>query len=414
MQAKSLLAAIASWIVPPEELRASARGGFESDQKHLLRRMHDGVTGGPCGGGTHPMAATRIEPNGRILLRATNWVGDAVMSLPAVERIREAFPRAHLAVLARPRVAGIYAGLVDEVIPYEGTGNWRGLPRRLLIARALRKRRFDAAILLPNEFDAALLARLAGIPVRIGYDVKRRGAWLTVAVPLPAPGEIPRHQSFYYLELLRRAGLVDRLPESPQVRIRGVAALREAGRRRLPGTWLGVAPGAANGRAKRWSPERFAEAAAIAAAGIGAKVALFGSADDRGACASLAASLRGRGIEAIDFAGATDVSEFLGLAAACVAMIGNDSGAMHVADALGVPTVAVFGPTDPEATGPTGALSAVVREPVDCAPCLLHDCPVDHRCMIAVGASRVSDEVSRLVALSRSAGGTCPPEAAMP
>ena len=339
----------------------------------------------------------------RILIRATNWVGDVVMSMPAVEQIRRRFPQAHLAVLARPWVAGLYRQpLIDEVIPYTAGTRRRDLLGRWRLAASLRARRFDMAILLQNAFDAAFITWLAGIPVRVGYDLKRRGLLLTDRIAVPASGEIPRHQSYSYLELLRRAGMLDALPEHPCIRLHGLSGLRAAGARRLPGVWLGIAPGSANGHAKRWLPDRFAAAAIAAATETGASVAVFGSPDDREPCQRVAELVRGRGVDAVNFAGDTDVGEFLELAAACTAFIANDSGAMHVADALGVPTVAVFGPTDPEVTGPTGPLSAVVREPVDCGPCLLHECPLDHRCMEAVEVGRVAREVSSVLERARS------------
>jgi heptosyltransferase-2 len=348
-------------------------------------------------------AGRMMTPHPRILLRATNWVGDAVMSLPAVEQIRLAFPQAHLAVLARPWVAGLYRQpVVDEVILYTAATDWKDLLGRWRLAAALRARRFDMAILLPNAFDAALLAWMAGIPVRIGYAVQRRGPLLTAPVTVPAAGEIPRHQSYYYLELLRRASLLQALPEPPLIRFHDLRGLRRAGERRLPGVWIGVAPGSANGHAKRWLPDRFAAAAAAAATAAGAKVAVFGSPDDRVLCDRVADMVRGRGVDTINFAGITGIGDVLELTAACAAFIANDSGSMHMADALGVPTVAVFGPTDPEATGPGGPLSAVVREPVDCGPCLLHECPLDHRCMEAVQAGRVAAEVTRVLGLARS------------
>lgn len=339
----------------------------------------------------------------RILIRATNWVGDVVMSMPAVEQIRKRFPQAHIAVLARPWVAGLYRRpLVDEVIPYTAGTRRRDLLGRWRIATSLRARRFDMAILLQNAFDAAFITWLAGIPVRVGYDLKRRGPLLTDRIAVPSPGAIPRHQSYYYLELLRRAGMLDALPEHPGIRLHGLSTLRATGARRLPGTWIGIAPGSANGLAKRWLPDRFAAAAIAAATEAGASVAVFGSPDDREPCQRVADLVRERGVRAVSFAGETDVGEFLELAAACTAFIVNDSGAMHVADALGLPTVAVFGPTDPEVTGPTGPLSAVVRESVDCGPCLLHECPLDHRCMEAVDVGRVVHEFSRLWGLARS------------
>jgi len=267
----------------------------------------------------------------------------------------------------------------DEVIPYTQS-YWA-------TARALYERHFDAAILLQNAFEAALIAWLARIPVRIGYNRDARGLLLTRAVPVPAAGDIPRHQRFYYLELLRRAGLIDRLPDSDAIRLtRPDVAVRPM---------VGVSPGAAYGGAKRWLPERFAEAASRVAASHNAGIALFGSASERAVCDQIATLLPGR--EVVNYAGRTTLAEFIDLAAACEVFLTNDSGAMHIASALGVPTVAIFGATDHEATGPTGILARIVREPVECSPCLLRECPIDHRCMTRVGAARVAEEALKLI-----------------
>ncbi len=318
-----------------------------------------------------------------ILVRATNWVGDAVMSLPALRAIRDRYPRAHIAVLAKPWVADLYRreSFANEVIPYDTT-RWR-------IARILRARRFDCAILLQNAFDAALIAWLARIPVRIGYNRDGRRLLLTHAVPTPKPGEIPRHERFYYLELLRRAGIVDALPASEAIHLEGGGPRRA---RRM----IGVSPGAAYGTAKQWLPERFAEAAARVADELAAEVALFGSKTEQELCGRVAGLLPKHKVT--NYAGQTTLSEFIDLASQCEVFLTNDSGAMHIASALGVPTVAIFGATDDVATGPTGPLARVVREPVDCSPCLLRECPIDHRCMTRVTADMVATEALKIAA----------------
>jgi heptosyltransferase-2 len=359
----------------------------------------------------------------KILVRATNWIGDAVMSLPAITAIRGSFPDAKITVLARPWVADIYARqtAIDRVIPYRAARGARDLSAKWELAKQLRNEAFDCAILLQNAFEAALLARLAGIPRRIGYDRDGRGWLLTDPIAVPKPGEIPRHQSFYYLELLRRAGILDVLPKQTEPRpsgsglpeaqnrgaqgnrdlvvqpirldgidqamARGVAQFAELGAR-LP--VIGVSPGAAYGGAKRWMADGFAEAASRVALRESASVALFGSETERPLCDAIAESIRLRGVEVITLAGRTTLREFIDLAAACRLFLTNDSGAMHIASALGVPTVAVFGATDDIATGPTGPLARVVRQDVDCSPCLLRECPIDHRCMTRVTPDRVA------------------------
>jgi heptosyltransferase-2 len=319
-----------------------------------------------------------------ILIRATNWVGDAVMCLPALGEIRHRYPSARIAILAKPWVADLYARekFVDEVILYRSEARWK-------MIRELRARRFDCAILLQNAFEAALIAWLSGIPNRIGYNRDGRGLLLTRAVPPPRRGEIPRHERFYYLELLRRAGIIEALPENDAIRL----TTPPAGRKGI----IGVSPGAAYGGAKRWLPDRFAEAALRLARERGASVALFGSQAERALCEEVAALLNGHPV--VNYAGQTSLAQFIELAASCELFLTNDSGAMHIASALGVPTVAVFGATDDEATGPTGPLARIVREPVECSPCLLRECPIDHRCMTRVTASRVIQVAEALLPL---------------
>jgi heptosyltransferase II len=326
----------------------------------------------------------------KILVRATNWVGDAVMSLPALRALRDKFPNAEISILAKPWVADLYGRepFCDHLIPYTP----RTLTSKYRAGRDLRMHKFDCAILFQNAFEAAAVAYLAGVPERIGYARDGRGFLLTRAIPVPRDGEIPRHQRFYYLELLRRAGILDAIPANDLIRLEGAPQAREQGRRRfvelgMGDVVVGVSPGAAFGSAKRWLPERFAETAARLAGELGATVAIFGSKDERELCASVASALR---VPVKNFAGETSLAEFIDLAAACRVYLTNDSGAMHIASALGVPTVAIFGATDDVATGPTGPLARVVREPVECSPCLMRECPIDHRCMTRVDAARVA------------------------
>ena len=325
-----------------------------------------------------------MENYSNILIRATNWVGDAVMCLPALAALRERYPAARISILAKPWVADLYARepFADEVIPYRRDA-------RVAMIRDLRSRRFDCAILLQNAFEAALIAWLARIPNRIGYSRDGRGFLLTRAVPPPKPGELPRHERFYYLELLRRASILDRIPDSDRIELHAPSVER----RRL----IGVSPGAAYGGAKRWLPERFAEAAALIAAARGASIALFGSQAEREICSEIEVATLLRGYEAANYAGRTSLAQFIELAASCEVFLTNDSGAMHIASALGIPTVAIFGATDDLATGPTGPLARVVREPVECSPCLLRECPIDHRCMTRVTAERVAEEALALL-----------------
>lgn len=319
----------------------------------------------------------------QVMVRAPNWLGDVVMSLPALRAIRQIFAHAHITVVARPSVADLYARetAVDRVLPYPAAG----LLAKREFAASLRAHHFDCAILLQNAFDAAFLAWRAGIPERIGYNRDGRGLLLTRAIAVPEPGEIPRHERFYYLELLRRASLMEQFPDTTAIRLDDIPGARQGGLRRLAelciaGPPIGISPGAAYGTAKRWLPERFAETARK----LGGPVLVFGSTSERDLCAGVASDTSG-----CNLAGSTSLREFIELASVCRSFLTNDSGAMHVASALGVPTVAVFGATDDTTTGPTGP-ARVVRAHAECSPCLLRECPIDHRCMTRVTSEQVA------------------------
>jgi heptosyltransferase II len=325
------------------------------------------------------------------------------MSLPALHALRERFPSARISIVARPWVASLYEGepFCDELISYNAPRGRKGLGQKWAAASDLRRRGFDCAILFQNAFEAAALVWLARIPARIGYDRDARGWLLTHSVPVPSSGEVPRHQRFYYLELLKRAGLVEGYsPESP-VEISALGAV-ERGRKRLfkqgfTGPVIGVSPGAAYGGAKRWLPERFAEATVQIARERSSSVAVFGSKEEVAICEVVSQQVKAAGISCANFGGLTTLREFMECAAACELFLTNDSGPMHIAAALGVPTVAIFGATDDQATGPTGLHTRVVRQQVECSPCLLRECPIDHRCMVRVSADRVAEAALNLV-----------------
>jgi heptosyltransferase-2 len=329
----------------------------------------------------------------KILVRATNWLGDAVMSLPAVRALRTRFPNAQISVLARPSVAPLYEGerSIDRVILLSGLPGARDWATKWQLGSRLRREGFDLAVLLPNSFESAAIARLSGARRRVGYARDGRSALLTDAIAVPLPGEISPHQCYYYLELLRRAGLTEKgpMPVVAEILLDGLDAARARGAalfaaRGVTTQVIGVSPGAAYGGAKRWLPDRFASAARELAAREGASIAIFGAPAEKDLCGGVASACGGH-----NFAGSTTLREFIDMSAACRLCLANDSGAMHIAAAVGVPCITVFGPTDETATGPVGASAVLVREPVDCAPCKLRECPIDHRCMTRVTVEQV-------------------------
>ena len=332
----------------------------------------------------------------KILVRAPNWVGDAVMAIPALEAIRQTHPQDEICLLARPAVADLFAGqpFADRTIRYDFRGAHRGWIGRENLAAQLRAEKFDAAALLQNAFDAAWLAWRAGIPVRIGYARDARGPLLTQAIPVPHDNEIPMHESHYYLELLRRAGWTDAVGANlSPVRLQIPAEAREAAESRLqaagsaPGKWrCAIAPGASYGAAKCWPPERFAQVADRLISECGADVIFFGTPQEKEVAGRIRSQMKSPGIFLV---GETSMRELAAMFACCSLFIGNDSGAMHVAAAAGISVVGIFGSTDPEGTRPVTDQFDLIREPVSCSPCFLRRCPVDHRCMTRIAVSSV-------------------------
>jgi heptosyltransferase-2 len=320
-----------------------------------------------------------------VVVRAPNWIGDVVLSLPAVRDLRRNFPGARLEVLARPWVAELYRAVaeVDAV---------RASDRPAGDADAVRGA-FDVGVLLPNSFASALALRRAGIPERWGYATDARGPLLTRAGRVPR-GVRGRSQVYYYRAMLASVGL--RVTATPDASLRCRPEWEdEAGRLLGEGPWIGLNPGAFYGTAKRWLPERYAAVGDLLARRTGARVAIFGGAAERTLGERIASGMRA---PARNLCGETTLGAMAGSLARMSVLVTNDSGPMHVAAALGVPVVAIFGPTDERETGPIGAGHRIVREPVHCSPCGLRECPIDHRCMTRVGADRVAAEAAEALA----------------
>jgi heptosyltransferase-2 len=326
----------------------------------------------------------------KILIRATNWVGDAIMAIPALRAVRARFPEARIAIAARPHVAEIYRGqkVCDDLISYDPKGVHAGLGGRERLARELRAQKFDVALLLQNAFDAAWLAWRAGIPERIGYTRDGRSLLLTKRIRVPKRGEIPPHEQFYYLELLRRAGWIESLPSESFVRLDIAEDQRQRAERTLSGAGarrnvprIAIGAGASYGSAKCWPTERFADFVNRFRLHTDADMILFGTASEQTVSEAIAAGIRGPSISLV---GKTSIADLPALLSQCRLFVGNDSGAMHVAAAVGLPVVAIFGPTDPQGTAPLTSRCTVVQEKPYCSPCFLRRCPIDHRCMTSI------------------------------
>ena len=331
----------------------------------------------------------RVPEVRRLIVRAPNWLGDAVMALPALGAVRRAFPLSRIVLAATPPVAPLF----EEGTP-AAPNEVLTIDRDREIAQ-LRGARGDALLLLTNSFGSAWVARRSGIPERWGYRASGRALLLTRGVARPT-GIV--HQVEYYLALARALGIdtpaaADAKPTlwpSPAADAKAEALLANAGVD-PSATIVGFAPGAAYGQAKRWPPDRVARViAALARDGVTA--VLLGARADRETARAIESTLP-PGTRVVDLIGRTTLRELVGVVARCDAFVSNDSGAMHVAAALGVPLTAIFGPTDERATAPAGTSDIILRD-VFCRPCMLRDCPIDHRCMKRIDVDSVLHSVT--------------------
>jgi lipopolysaccharide heptosyltransferase II len=322
----------------------------------------------------------------RILIRSSNWLGDSVMSVPAVRAIKAGRPDARVTIAAPENIAPIWKLVpeVDAIIPLSGS--------RLLSAVQLLRREpsFDVAILFPNSLRAALESWLTAIPRRVGY----RGHWrrwlLSQIVPVPRKPGPPVHHSLRFLRIARECGAAD-TPNSA----RSLAGVRQSADSlqmaidRQP-TKIGLCPGAEYGPAKRWLPERFAEAAERIGTQSPVQWMLFGTAGDASAGEQIAAAL---GNHCVNRIGQTTLDQLIEELHECRLVLTNDTGTMHLAALLGIRVVAIFGSTEPRLTDPLGNGHIILRHHVECSPCFLRECPIDFRCMKAVSVEEVADAV---------------------
>jgi heptosyltransferase-2 len=320
----------------------------------------------------------------RVVVRAPNWLGDAVLALPAIAAVRRAFAHAALAVAAPPSIAPVFEedtpARPDAIVTLA----------RKADAAPLRDGGFDAVLLLPNSFRSAWVARRAGIPERWGYAAAVRGPLLTRAVRRPRGRTL--HQAEYYRALVRELGIEVPADDLPSIRPRPATAARaEAAlaREAIAGdaAIVGLAPGAAYGHAKRWPPRRVADLVARLTRERGAVCVLVGAAGDREAGREIESAVP-PDVRLVNLIGRTDLRLLIGVLARCRVFVSNDSGAMHLAAAAGLPVTAIFGPTDDRVTAPLGDHDLMIHQ-VFCRPCMLRDCPIDHRCMKGITVEAV-------------------------
>ncbi len=343
-----------------------------------------------------------------ILVRGVNWIGDAVMTMPALRALKLANPGAKLTLLVKPWVSPLFEKdpNVDEIMHY--SEDHGGIAGRLRLAREIRKRGFCEAVLFQNAIDAALLAFLGGIPERIGYSRDGRRFLLTKAVPVDR-GLKDVHHIEYYLNLVSSAGFKAEkslpwiflsLEERLQARERMKALKRPV---------IAMNPGATYGSSKRWHPERFAEVGWRVINELGGSVIVLGGtsevsiAEEIVRLLSRAAALPGQDNRILMLAGKTGLRELAAVISESDVLVTNDSGPMHMGYAVGTPVAAIFGSTSPESTGPVGRGDIVIREPLECSPCFERECKKNNlKCMDLVTPDDVFGAVAKLVKTRRA------------
>jgi heptosyltransferase-2 len=330
----------------------------------------------------------------RILIRAANWVGDAIMTTPVVRGVRKNFLQARITVLAKPWVIPVYENnpYIDDILVYENQGRHKKGIGTLRLSKDLRPHGFDLAILMQNAFEAALLSFLAGIPERIGYDTDARTLLLNRCIKLD-PALKKGHLIDYYIGILKGAGLA---PDGRHTELfltlaekKNAQAILHENSIDLTKPVIGINPGATGGTAKRWFPQRYAQVAQRLSSLLGVKILIFGGPGDEALGRQINED---SGNSCINLAGKTNLRMAFALIETCSLFITNDSGLMHAAAALGIDQIAIIGSTDSLATSPSNTNSSILRVPVPCAPCMKPECPIDHRCMSLITVESVVEK----------------------
>ncbi len=312
------------------------------------------------------------------LVRTPNWLGDAVMSLPAVRAIKERAGR--LTIMAPRFLWDLYEGVADVTVDAK-------VPLREAVA-TIKRVRPDTAILFQNSLYSAIVQRLGGCRDIWGYRTGGRGQLLSR--PVNPPRDIYQsHQLYYHWNLAVGLGMAGGEPRMV-IEPRGESLLDRSS------AWIGMGPGARYGEAKRWAASSYAITGRVLAA-KGFRIALFGAETEAGNCDRVAHDI---GPAALNLAGRTTIRQLIASIARCRVFVSNDSGTQHLASAAGVPVVAIFGSTEPRSTAPFNRPSTVLRRALPCSPCHRRVCPIDHRCMTRIHPEEVVSAAMRMAALS--------------
>jgi heptosyltransferase-2 len=326
----------------------------------------------------------------KILVRGANWIGDAVMTIPALRALRSIYPAANITLYTKAWAEGVFrdADFIDRILKVEDQGS--GFIASVKESRRVAAGDYDIALLFTNSFQTAAVVRMAGIKSRVGYSREGRGFLLTHAIKRK-PGLADRHQAFYYLNLVeeaaKRLGDDSAAPPSHPDGSLPVDEERRVGARNLldrsgvdrskPTIAFGV--GSTNSAAKRWGEAKYAKLADLFAENFDSNILLVGSKDETEVSGQVSALSKA---DVIDLTGTTDLATATAILSEIDLFVSNDMGLAHIAAAVGTKTLVIFGPTDDIATRPFSHNADIIRHPVECSPCMLRDCPIDHRCMV--------------------------------
>lgn len=340
----------------------------------------------------------------KLLVRGTNWIGDAVMTMPALRALRKGLPDTKISLLVRPWVAPLFGNNPDinEIIIYEKKYN--SLIGKLRLSSMLKTKGFCSSILFQNAFDAALIAFLSGIPERIGYNRDGRGFLLTNAIPFDNDDRKMHHVD-YYLNILRKAGIKAEysLPYiflSIEERLMARDILKD-----LKRPVVGINPGASYGSTKRWPPDRFADVSRRIISELDGSAVVFGGQSEIGIAEEIVSNFQLSTLKSqlLVMAGKTGLRELSALISECDIFLTNDSGPMHIGYAVRTPLIAIFGSTDPALTGPLGKGNIVIKKDIDCSPCFKRSCSKQEMvCMNAIMPDEVFEAIKHSIPKNRA------------
>jgi len=338
----------------------------------------------------------------RVVVRGTNWIGDSVMTVPALRALRRVLPNAEITLVLRPSAKGLFeeSDFVDKLLVYDRRNVFSVFSQ----VREWRKRKFDLAVLFQNAFEAAFIPFMAGVPLRLGYATEARQSLLSHPVPVPE-WRSSRHEVFYYLYLVtaleqllyQSSDICEADPDASlnisRARVLAAEKLLQSHGLSPDRNLVVICPGSINSRAKRWPAESFASLTDRLIEEQ-RQVVLVGSKDEVDVSCSVISRMKKK---PIDLTGATTIDELTAILGLADLVVTNDTGPAHISAALGRPTLVIFGPTNPLTTRPFSGQAEILRHPPDCAPCMLRDCPIDHRCMTAITVDEVLEHANTIL-----------------